>query len=230
MVATRPITIEEFETMLLEGQWELIDGEAVVPAFLQALSLRFTAEPALVATRARRVRDTLALDTPFQSIHTAVAAAAAGLIERTTAGAAGAALLCLVALQDTLSTYALFIEVKATPAGATASVIVHAAMRAAGAELVRLVRARLPDGVGRCRGRLLHGDARRRETARGIAAAANGRNRGSRGASDSCWPLWRSWGAIACRRRPFTSGSTPGAVPLVAQRRSRRTLRRQTAR
>lgn len=172
MVATRPITIEEFETMLLEGQWELIDGEAVVPAFLQALSLRFTAKPTLVATRARRVRDTLALDTPFQSIHTAVAAAAAGLIERTTAGAAGAALLCLVALQDTLSTYALFIEVKATPAGATASVIVHAAMRAAGAELVRLVRARLPDGVGRCRGRLLHGDARRRETARGIAAAA----------------------------------------------------------
>jgi Uma2 family endonuclease len=29
MVATRPITIEEFETLPLEGRWELIDGEPV---------------------------------------------------------------------------------------------------------------------------------------------------------------------------------------------------------
>lgn len=29
MVATRPITIEEFERMPLEGRWELIDGEPV---------------------------------------------------------------------------------------------------------------------------------------------------------------------------------------------------------
>ena len=29
MVATRPITIEEFEAMALEGRWELIDGEPV---------------------------------------------------------------------------------------------------------------------------------------------------------------------------------------------------------
>ena len=29
MVATRPITIQEFETLPLEGRWELIDGEPV---------------------------------------------------------------------------------------------------------------------------------------------------------------------------------------------------------
>lgn len=29
MVATRPVTIEEFELMALEGRWELIDGEPV---------------------------------------------------------------------------------------------------------------------------------------------------------------------------------------------------------
>src|SRR5215217_377466 len=29
MIATRPITIEEFETLPLEGRWELIDGEPV---------------------------------------------------------------------------------------------------------------------------------------------------------------------------------------------------------
>jgi Uma2 family endonuclease len=29
VIATRPITIEEFETMPLEGRWELIDGELV---------------------------------------------------------------------------------------------------------------------------------------------------------------------------------------------------------
>ena len=29
MVATRPITIEEFETLPLEGRWELINGEPV---------------------------------------------------------------------------------------------------------------------------------------------------------------------------------------------------------
>ena len=29
MVATRPITIHEFERMALEGRWELIDGEPV---------------------------------------------------------------------------------------------------------------------------------------------------------------------------------------------------------
>ena len=29
MVATRPITVQEFETMPLEGRWELIDGEPV---------------------------------------------------------------------------------------------------------------------------------------------------------------------------------------------------------
>jgi hypothetical protein len=29
MVATRPITIEEFETLRLEGRWELIDGEPI---------------------------------------------------------------------------------------------------------------------------------------------------------------------------------------------------------
>jgi Uma2 family endonuclease len=29
MVATRPITIEEFERMALDGRWELIDGEPV---------------------------------------------------------------------------------------------------------------------------------------------------------------------------------------------------------
>src|SRR3954453_2967982 len=29
MVATRPITIQEFERMALDGRWELIDGEPV---------------------------------------------------------------------------------------------------------------------------------------------------------------------------------------------------------